>query len=95
MNHDEIEARLHATGRNDACPCGSGKKYKKCHLNEDEAAVHAQAARLASIADASAEAKQNKAAPGDHSKGRSKDAAVAAKGGRTARPTNLPRRRAV
>ena len=19
------------TGRNDACPCGSGKKYKKCH----------------------------------------------------------------
>ena len=21
-------------GRNDPCPCGSGKKYKKCHLNE-------------------------------------------------------------
>jgi hypothetical protein len=21
-------------GRNDACPCGSGKKYKKCHLNQ-------------------------------------------------------------
>jgi hypothetical protein len=20
-----------AVGRNDACPCGSGKKYKKCH----------------------------------------------------------------
>jgi uncharacterized protein YchJ len=20
-------------GRNDPCPCGSGKKYKKCHLN--------------------------------------------------------------
>jgi len=19
------------TGRNDPCPCGSGKKYKKCH----------------------------------------------------------------
>lgn len=19
------------TGRNDACPCGSGKKYKRCH----------------------------------------------------------------
>jgi uncharacterized protein YecA (UPF0149 family) len=19
-------------GRNDPCPCGSGKKYKKCHL---------------------------------------------------------------
>ena len=23
-------------GRNDACWCGSGKKYKKCHLAEDE-----------------------------------------------------------
>ena len=21
----------HAPGRNDPCPCGSGKKYKKCH----------------------------------------------------------------
>ena len=24
-------------GRNDPCPCGSGKKYKKCCLAEDEA----------------------------------------------------------
>jgi preprotein translocase subunit SecA len=23
--------RLHKVGRNDPCPCGSGKKYKKCH----------------------------------------------------------------
>jgi hypothetical protein len=23
-------------GRNDPCPCGSGKKYKHCHLNADE-----------------------------------------------------------
>ena len=29
-------------GRNDPCPCGSGRKYKKCHLAADEAA-HAQA----------------------------------------------------
>ncbi len=28
--------RLRQTGRNDDCPCGSGKKYKKCHLREDE-----------------------------------------------------------
>lgn len=27
-------------GRNDPCYCGSGKKYKKCHLQEDEAAEH-------------------------------------------------------
>ncbi len=24
-------------GRNDPCPCGSGKKYKKCHLSADRA----------------------------------------------------------
>ena len=23
-------------GRNDPCPCGSGKKYKKCHMPIDE-----------------------------------------------------------
>lgn len=30
------ETRLKQTGRNDDCACGSGKKYKKCHLREDE-----------------------------------------------------------
>jgi len=30
--------RLAKAGRNDPCPCGSGKKYKKCHLRDDEAA---------------------------------------------------------
>jgi tetratricopeptide (TPR) repeat protein len=33
---DKARTRLGSTGRNDACPCGSGKKYKKCHLIEDE-----------------------------------------------------------
>ena len=33
---DKARKRLASTGRNDACPCGSGKKYKKCHLAEDE-----------------------------------------------------------
>src|SRR5262252_278622 len=28
------------TGRNDPCPCGSGKKYKQCCLKKDEAAEH-------------------------------------------------------
>jgi tetratricopeptide (TPR) repeat protein len=28
-------------GRNDLCPCGSGKKYKKCCLAGDEAAARA------------------------------------------------------
>jgi tetratricopeptide (TPR) repeat protein len=35
----EARARLDDTGRNDPCPCGSGKKYKKCHLAADEAAA--------------------------------------------------------
>jgi uncharacterized protein YecA (UPF0149 family) len=29
--------------RNDPCWCGSGKKYKKCHLHEDEKKVAAKA----------------------------------------------------
>jgi tetratricopeptide (TPR) repeat protein len=39
---NDLEAareRLAATGRNDLCPCKSGKKYKKCHLQADEAAA--------------------------------------------------------
>ena len=34
-------------GRNDACWCGSGKKYKKCHLDADESAARAHAKALA------------------------------------------------
>ncbi len=36
---EAAHARLASTGRNDPCFCGSGKKYKKCHLADDEAAV--------------------------------------------------------
>lgn len=32
------------TGRNDPCPCGSGKKYKKCCMEKDE-----ETARLAQL----------------------------------------------
>lgn len=32
----EEEAPVPKVGRNDVCWCGSGKKYKKCHLLEDE-----------------------------------------------------------
>jgi len=37
MAEAKYEQRLRSTGRNDTCPCGSGKKYKKCHLQKDEA----------------------------------------------------------
>ena len=33
-------------GRNDPCPCGSGKKYKKCHLLEDDKKTTAKACSL-------------------------------------------------
>jgi len=39
-----------ALGRNDPCHCGSGKKYKQCHLDKDEAA--AREARAAAMAEA-------------------------------------------
>lgn len=33
------ELVLSKVGRNDLCPCGSGKKYKKCCLNKESSAV--------------------------------------------------------
>ncbi len=35
-----------SVGRNDPCPCGSGKKYKKCCLAKDEEATRKEAAAL-------------------------------------------------
>jgi tetratricopeptide (TPR) repeat protein len=40
----EAKTRLAKAERNDPCPCGSGKKYKKCHLRDDEAAAIAPVA---------------------------------------------------
>ena len=28
---------MEKVGRNDPCPCGSGKKYKSCHMNAESA----------------------------------------------------------
>jgi hypothetical protein len=36
LKGDEENAPAQKPGRNDTCWCGSGKKYKKCHLPEDE-----------------------------------------------------------
>ena len=33
-------------GRNDLCWCGSGKKYKKCHLPEDDKKTSASVCAL-------------------------------------------------
>lgn len=39
-------------GRNDPCHCGSGKKYKQCHLAQDEAAQRDARAKAAESAPA-------------------------------------------
>lgn len=41
-------------GRNDPCHCGSGKKYKKCHQAQDEAARSAELAKEAAAKAAAA-----------------------------------------
>ena len=49
-------------GRNDPCYCGSGKKYKLCHLDKDEAAGRAARAK-ALVKEAPAESAPEKPAP--------------------------------
>ena len=38
---------LQSPGRNDECWCGSGKKYKKCHLDFDERLPKSRASSVA------------------------------------------------
>jgi uncharacterized protein YecA (UPF0149 family) len=35
---DAPRRELPKIGRNDPCHCGSGKKYKNCHMKQDQAA---------------------------------------------------------
>lgn len=50
-------------GRNDPCHCGSGRKDKQCHLQQDEA--EARAARATAATAAAAEATKADAASGE------------------------------
>ena len=43
-------------GRNDPCHCGSGKKYKQCHLDKDEQAAREARAEAAALAEKNAPA---------------------------------------
>jgi hypothetical protein len=45
-----VDTRKMETGRNDPCPCGSGKKYKNCHLDKDEAVAREARAKEAAAA---------------------------------------------
>lgn len=68
--------------RNDPCHCGSGKKYKQCHLDKDEAAAREARAKAAAAAPESAPA-PTESAP----------SSAAAKGARPKLPTGQPWKR--
>jgi len=92
-------------GRNDPCHCGSGQKYKKCHLAKDDAARSAELAAAAATAaaaqakadaEAEAEKKDEEGKAGDRpAPARPKDAGASRP--RTTAPTQAPafRRKAV
>ena len=103
MADSDYEVRLKTTGRNDRCLCGSGKKYKKCHLAEDEGT---RAATLKVLeAEAMAKPKAAKDAEGEaDTKGSDKrtrstkhQQKQSGFGGRASdgKPKNIPRRGAV
>ena len=52
-------------GRNDLCPCGSGKKYRRCRLAKDEAA-HREKLAAANAAATAANAAATAAAVHQH-----------------------------
>ena len=92
---------MKTTGRNDRCPCGSGKKYKKCHLDEDASKRTAVFKTLEEEAKARAAKKAeddaDESAP-DKSK-RKQERAKDQSGGKAratgGTPKNIPRRGAV
>lgn len=45
----EAKYQMKKIGRNDPCPCGSGKKYKKCCLNKADNPVYSDIANLKMI----------------------------------------------
>jgi hypothetical protein len=57
MAEQDALARLKDAGRNDPCPCGSGKKYKKCHQPADEEAERKQRTEALAAAVKEGEAK--------------------------------------
>jgi hypothetical protein len=103
MGESDYEVRLKTTGRNDRCLCGSGKKYKKCHLAEDEGTRSAALKALEADAMANPSAAQDAGGEAD-TKGSEKRTRLTkrqerlsgSKGrGSDGIPKNIPRRGAV
>jgi preprotein translocase subunit SecA len=79
-------------GRNDPCHCGSGKKYKACHLEADEAAERAARQKAQDAAPAAEAAAAPADTPAEPPRGRKKKHATAQpwKGGQSG-PRSVPR----
>lgn len=101
MSALEAAERLKSAGRNDDCPCGSKKKYKKCHLRADEEAVSKQLAEANAAAKKAAEAVVEEPGheghghgPGEHPKpvSASGPAGGAPKTPMSHKPMNTPRK---
>jgi septal ring factor EnvC (AmiA/AmiB activator) len=101
MSVNEAAERLRKAGRNDDCPCGSGKKYKKCHLRADEEAAskllaegNAAKAKEAEAEAAANEGKEGQAkSPGERPKAQTvAGMAYVPKGPRSHKPMNTPRK---
>ena len=108
MSDANYSERLKATKRNDPCPCGSGQKYKKCHMAGDEAELRATtkaaqeaAAKAAAEAAAAAEGDAEADAPAKKETSANVERPNARQNqpgrgsGQNPRPKNLPRRKAV
>ncbi len=110
MTLEAARERHRTTGRNDECPCGSGKKYKKCHQAEDDALISKELARLEEVAAAELAARAAEAAEkgdadgevelkGDEPRKKAGQRGVALQRGPRpsagGKATNLPRRGAV
>ncbi len=99
MDESEFNERLKNTGRNDSCPCGSGKKYKKCHLFEDEAAHSKELKKQqAELEKANAADEANEESADDNKAGKSKykrvNPAPKTKMTKADKLVNIPRRSA-
>jgi hypothetical protein len=86
-------------GRNDPCHCGSGKKYKACHLVQDETAerearlkAQEKAAPVEEAAAAPAESGAEPPRTREHRQGTSQPWKKSAGGPRSVPRFNAPRR---
>ena len=103
MGDSNYEVRLKTTGRNDRCLCGSGKKYKKCHLAEDEGTRAAtlkvleaeDMARPEAVKDAEGEADTKGSDKRTRSTKRQKKESGSKGRASDSKPKNIPRRGAV